>query len=257
MNCLCPLFPSKKAVKSKSIVAAFTLIELLTVIAIIAILAAILIPTVGKVRKQANAATSVSNLRQIGTAMNVWMQDGGMRIPHVMNGRYPTYAGMYGKEGDWARFTWYDLVGEQLGLVERDGAQFIWGVPGHETIFQNPGYDVQFNPKEISSTASYGYNASGLGNYWGHPNVAPKAETPVPALPINIEDPALYVIVAESDGGGQADHQVWPQWAAAGVSDLYNGGGHYLFADGHVEWLEKAVVMEEPQKYFKKIQRPD
>lgn len=48
---------------------AFTLIELLTVIAIIGILAAILIPTVASVRKMARGAACVSNLRQIGVAM--------------------------------------------------------------------------------------------------------------------------------------------------------------------------------------------
>lgn len=45
--------------------AAFTLIELLTVIAIIGILAAIIIPTVGMVRKSAQNAVTVSNLRQL------------------------------------------------------------------------------------------------------------------------------------------------------------------------------------------------
>ncbi len=43
----------------------FTLIELLTVIAIIGILAAIILPTVGRVRKQAQQAKAMSNLRQL------------------------------------------------------------------------------------------------------------------------------------------------------------------------------------------------
>lgn len=54
---------------------AFTLIELLTVIAIIGILAAIVIPVVGKVRKTAQGARCVSNLRQVGTAMMAFTSD--------------------------------------------------------------------------------------------------------------------------------------------------------------------------------------
>ncbi len=57
--------------------AAFTLIELLTVIAIIGILAAIIIPTVGKVRDSARNSQSVSNLRQLAMAAQVFTNDNG------------------------------------------------------------------------------------------------------------------------------------------------------------------------------------
>ncbi|MDR1284537.1 MAG: prepilin-type N-terminal cleavage/methylation domain-containing protein [Opitutaceae bacterium] len=60
---------------------AFTLIELLTVIAIIGILAAIMIPTVGAVRSRAKQAQSVSNMRQIGVAFNIFMVDNKNRPP--------------------------------------------------------------------------------------------------------------------------------------------------------------------------------
>ena len=54
---------------------AFTLIELLVVIAIIAILAAILFPVFLTARGKAREITCVSNLKQIGVANNLYLQD--------------------------------------------------------------------------------------------------------------------------------------------------------------------------------------
>src|SRR5690625_7766732 len=61
---------------------AFTLIELLTVIAIIGILAAILIPVVGAVRERARSAVCQSNLRQWHTALLLFVEDNGGRMPN-------------------------------------------------------------------------------------------------------------------------------------------------------------------------------
>jgi prepilin-type N-terminal cleavage/methylation domain-containing protein/prepilin-type processing-associated H-X9-DG protein len=53
----------------------FTLIELLVVIAIIAILAAILFPVFAQAREKARSSTCQSNLKQIGTAFKMYVQD--------------------------------------------------------------------------------------------------------------------------------------------------------------------------------------
>ncbi len=53
----------------------FTLIELLVVIAIIAILAAILFPVFARAREKAREAACVSNGRQIGLALRMYVQD--------------------------------------------------------------------------------------------------------------------------------------------------------------------------------------
>jgi prepilin-type N-terminal cleavage/methylation domain-containing protein/prepilin-type processing-associated H-X9-DG protein len=61
----------------------FTLIELLVVIAIIAILAAILFPVFAQAREKARQTACLSNLKQIGTGIYMYVQDYDERYPHA------------------------------------------------------------------------------------------------------------------------------------------------------------------------------
>jgi prepilin-type N-terminal cleavage/methylation domain-containing protein/prepilin-type processing-associated H-X9-DG protein len=89
---------------------AFTLIELLVVIAIIAILAAILFPVFAQAREKARAISCLSNTKNLGTAVMMYVQDydevlparqhpfapGGPQIYNILN--------PYIKNGDgWSR----------------------------------------------------------------------------------------------------------------------------------------------------------
>ncbi len=62
-------------VGKKRVLHGFTLIELLVVIAIIAILAAILFPVFSQARRKARQVSDISNLRQMGTATQMYTQD--------------------------------------------------------------------------------------------------------------------------------------------------------------------------------------
>ena len=129
---------------------AFTLIELLVVIAIIAILAAILFPVFARARESARRSTCLSNLKQIGTATLMYLQDYDDTYPNglvlavpgpaagsfaVMYQKTPSTAVVYsgninGANGYYPLFTdhtkaFRPSVGEQLQPYVKNTSVFI------------------------------------------------------------------------------------------------------------------------------------
>jgi prepilin-type N-terminal cleavage/methylation domain-containing protein/prepilin-type processing-associated H-X9-DG protein len=83
---------------------AFTLIELLVVIAIIAILAAILFPVFAQAREKARQSGCLSNLKQIGTGIMMYIQD--------YDEAYPCnwYGGLWPSTPDGKQYKWMDAI---------------------------------------------------------------------------------------------------------------------------------------------------
>src|SRR6266550_2687826 len=117
----------------------FTLIEVLVVIAIIVMLAAILIPSLNSALESAKATKDLSNLRQIGAATQMYMNDN--------NGV------LFSTTGSWM---------SQLYNADPPPAtpKYLssWGV--FVSPFDRPASPRTSSPKNANSAVSYGINGT-------------------------------------------------------------------------------------------------
>lgn len=108
---------------------AFTLIELLVVIAIIAILAAILFPVFARAKAAAKQSQNISNLKQLGTAAQIYVADYDDNMPSDSPQALPCPSGT-GTTTRWANYYWPWLlqpyVKQQPQTLAKGTNSFYW-----------------------------------------------------------------------------------------------------------------------------------
>lgn len=203
---------------------AFTIVELLVVIGIIAVLMSFLLPVLSGARKKAQTAVCANNLRQMGTAWQMYASSqNGLSCP----ARLPTYNGpesIYDVgEGPQYRPRWYDLLGAQIKKYAtknpKQQEDDSWTIS--ETFFLCPTNADWDNSRNYT----YGYNYQFLGNARFKPN-GTYINYPVKTSRIK---PANTIMATDAMGTA-AGH---PRTSRAGY---YRDGTKDIFALGNKGW---------------------
>jgi len=143
---------------------AFTLIELLVVIAIIAILAAILFPVFAQAKEAAKKTQCLSNMKQIGTAMMMYLNDNEDVYPLAQ--RSPSMDEYSGT--DYTPVPWNYVVnpyvknGDKTATVNTgklEVAGGVWNCPSFPNQKQPRQYGI--NVHLAGDMSNYGYNDFG------------------------------------------------------------------------------------------------
>jgi prepilin-type N-terminal cleavage/methylation domain-containing protein len=195
----------------------FTLIELLVVIAIIAILAAILFPVFAQAREQARLSTCLSNFKQIGTGVTMYLQDYDETFPPSRVARPPGASDCSQKVITWKTVT--------LPYVKNFG---VYKCPSNT---HNKEGDETKNAEPAYPTFPISYAVSGSAL---HESLV-KGGMPLAAIP----EPARFIWLVESNQGC-ADMGIWavkdPSWGIKSGFYLHpNKRMQALYFDTHAK----------------------
>ena len=189
---------------------AFSLVELLVVLGIIALLSAILLPVFAMVRGKARQASCASNLHQIGSAVQMYMQDFDGRFPRAVDPSDKLWPSTWNGVGNFSSQI-PNLPYLQDCLQPYTGSGQVWACPG------DTGFDItEFTGLYLGARPT-SFDKFGTSYYYRTEVVA------TDALESTLPRPAEVNLVF--DGAGNWHGTLVP-WAKR-----YN----VLFADGHVK----------------------
>jgi prepilin-type N-terminal cleavage/methylation domain-containing protein len=236
----------------------FTLIELLVVIAILAILAAFLFPVFAQSREKARQATCTSNMRQIGLAMTMYVDDHDDTYPTNPWEGAPvgTADNDSGDPGYRTRLQWI------WQLYPYTKNRKIWVCPSDpDPKSDDTNYSVAPDLYGIPTPNSYGVNMmilsfSGDGNpgkdWYGREGPLTLSQIPTPAATYLVADCARSVLepwwvdcirygnwtryYPRGDAGGGLAAFSYPDRVSEERIYRHHHGEILVFADGHAAW---------------------
>jgi prepilin-type processing-associated H-X9-DG protein/prepilin-type N-terminal cleavage/methylation domain-containing protein len=214
---------------------ALTLMELLVVIAIIAILAALLLTAVSKAKGKAYQIQCVSNLRQLGLALNGFVQEN-----HV----YPLDVNVDVVKGGYSAHydNWTEALSyEELGIPKSVVPYFtngVWNCPSTRwKENQVPG-------NTMGIWFSYGYNFLGLNSPGKNEATGLGGRTTsnygLLAPPVGeseVVTPSEMIAIGDGfDGNPVIQRASWRDAQKySNTSSRHQGKANVVFCDGHVE----------------------
>ena len=128
---------------------AFTLIELLVVIAILGILAALLLPALPRTKARAHSAACANHLRQMGLALQMYVQENGSKYPYIHSLADPAH-------DDASDAHWFDKLLPYYPVKWTNPAYHCPGYKGAISMETKP------YPDDHDPFGSYAYNWDGV-----------------------------------------------------------------------------------------------